>query len=124
MELGRAYQITDDIFDYVGDSGQLGKYGQSDLAEGKVTLPLIRALSRCGDRERAKVHEILGRKNVTEQDWGFVLELLTSQGALEECRTAAIEAAERALRQLEGLPASPYLDGLRRAVQYAVTRSH
>jgi octaprenyl-diphosphate synthase len=124
VELGRAYQITDDVFDYIGDSGALGKYGKSDLAEGKVTLPLILALDRCKEDERARVHEILGKDAVTPDDWSFVIELLQTHGALEECRSRALASAERALKQLEGIRPSVFLDGLRQAVDYAVTRSH
>jgi octaprenyl-diphosphate synthase len=124
LELGRAYQITDDIFDYVGDAGQLGKYGHSDLAEGKVTLPLIRALARCESEEKERVLEILGRKSVTADDWSFVLDLLVTHDALEECRSDALVSAGRALKRLDGIPDSPFLEGLRRAVRYAVTRSH
>ncbi len=123
-DLGRAYQITDDIFDYVGDSGELGKFGQSDLAEGKVTLPLIRALAGGGESDRGQVREILKRKSVTKEDWRYVLDLLEGKGALDACRAEAITAADRALKRLEDLPASPYLEGLRQAVHYAVTRSH
>ncbi len=124
MEIGRAYQITDDIFDYVGDAGQLGKFGLSDLAEGKVTLPLIRALSVCGSNEKTRVREILAAPNLSQGDWRFVLELLATSGSLEECRDAAHGFAQQALARLEGLPPSPHLDGLRQAVDYAVKRSH
>ncbi len=124
MDLGRAYQITDDIFDYVGDAGLLGKGAHSDLAEGKVTLPLIRALTRCGERERSRVEEILARPKLTPEDWLFVLELLRGHAALEECREIAQTCATRAVGRLDGYPASTYLTGVRQAVDYAVTRSH
>jgi octaprenyl-diphosphate synthase len=124
MNLGRAYQITDDIFDYVGDAGQLGKYGLSDLAEGKVTLPLIRALAVCGEDEKTRVREILRNTSLSQEDWRFVLELLATTGALEECRNTAFGHARQALGRLDGFPPSSQLDGLRRAVDYAVKRSH
>jgi geranylgeranyl pyrophosphate synthase len=58
------------------------------------------------------------------EDWSFVIELLQAHGALEECRSRALASAERALEQLEGMRPSVFLEGLRQAVQYAVTRSH
>jgi octaprenyl-diphosphate synthase len=124
MDLGRAYQITDDIFDYVGDAGQLGKGAHSDLAEGKVTLPLIRALERCNEGERERVEQILARPMLTPDDWRFVLELLRTHAALEDCRDVAQACAARAIARLDGLPPSVYAAGVRQAVDYAVTRSH
>ena len=124
IDLGRAYQITDDIFDYVGDAGQLGKYGLSDLAEGKVTLPLIRALAVCREDQKARVRDILDSPNLSREDWSFVLDLLATTGALEECRHAAQGFAQQALDRLAGMPPSRYLDGLHQAVDYAVKRSH
>jgi octaprenyl-diphosphate synthase len=124
MDLGRAYQITDDIFDYVGDAGQLGKYGLSDLAEGKVTLPLIRALARCDGGESERVRAILDNPQLSEADWAFVRSLLSSTGALQECRETAHGLADSALARLADFPASTSLDGLREAVHYAVKRSH
>jgi octaprenyl-diphosphate synthase len=124
MELGRAYQITDDLLDYVGDVGQLGKVGQTDLAEGKVTLPLIRALSRADQEQRERVRQILTAPTLTDDDWTFVLDLLHASGAVEECRRVAHAAAGRALDQIRHFPESPYLEGVRQAVEYAVARSH
>src|SRR5262249_1603486 len=46
LELGFAFQIADDVLDYVSDSGTLGKNIGDDLAEGKPTLPLIYAIAR------------------------------------------------------------------------------
>jgi octaprenyl-diphosphate synthase len=124
MELGRAYQITDDVFDYIGDAGELGKFGQSDLSEGKVTLPLIRALSRSNGEERSRVAEILQRPVLTSADWQFVFLLLKEKGAFEECREVALASARQAHRCLEGFPPSTYLTGIHQAVEYAVKRSH
>lgn len=124
MELGRAYQITDDIFDYVGDAGQLGKFGLSDLAEGKVTLPLIRALARSNAQESERVRAILANSKLSEDDWTFVLGLLKSTGAVDDCRATSLRLADAALACLEELPRSGAVDGLREAVHYAVKRSH
>jgi octaprenyl-diphosphate synthase len=124
MDLGRAYQITDDVYDYIGDAGELGKFGQSDLAEGKVTLPLIRALTRSGPDEKARVAEILQRPVLGSADWQFVFDLLKGKGAFEECREVALAAARQAHRRLEGFPPSAYLTGIHQAVEYAVKRSH
>lgn len=124
MDLGRAYQITDDVFDYVGDAGELGKFGQSDLAEGKVTLPLIRALSRSSEDEKSRVAKILRQPVLTSADWRFVFDLLEGKKAFDECREVALESARQAHRRLEGFPPSTYLTGIHQAVEYAVNRSH
>ncbi|HEY1588989.1 MAG TPA: polyprenyl synthetase family protein, partial [Rhodanobacter sp.] len=51
MELGYAFQIADDLLDYVGDASTLGKNIGDDLAEGKPTLPLIYALERANPEQ-------------------------------------------------------------------------
>ena len=55
MHLGTAFQIMDDVLDYSGDAAQIGKNLGDDLAEGKMTLPLIRALA-VGTPEEADAH--------------------------------------------------------------------
>lgn len=124
MDLGRAYQITDDVFDYVGDAAQLGKLAHTDLAEGKVTLPLVRAIERSGAKEKARISEILAAPSLTEEDWSFVLDLLRAYGALDDCREMALASARRAVERLESFDPSPFLAGLRQSVDYAVTRIH
>jgi octaprenyl-diphosphate synthase len=53
--LGLAFQLVDDALDYTGTSGELGKLPLTDLAEGKVTLPLLLALQACNPSERAEL---------------------------------------------------------------------
>ena len=58
MALGMAFQIVDDLLDYVGDASVTGKPSGSDLREHKVTLPLIAALPRMGSADREEVDRL------------------------------------------------------------------
>ncbi len=53
--LGMAFQMTDDTLDYLAEESQFGKTIGKDLQEGKLTLPLIVALSRCSEEERGRI---------------------------------------------------------------------
>ncbi len=61
MHLGTAFQLVDDILDYSGDAEAIGKNVGDDLAEGKMTLPLIHALANGTAEEGAVIrHAIAG----------------------------------------------------------------
>src|SRR5512142_2291936 len=61
LNLGYAFQIADDVLDYVSDAGTLGKNVGDDLAEGKPTLPLIYAIEKSAPAEAGKL-----RRAITE----------------------------------------------------------
>lgn len=122
--LGLAYQITDDLFDFVGDPEQLGKVLRSDLREGKVTLPLIHVLSKATEKEKIRIKSIIQGPEMDGVDWEQVLELLDRYDGLEYGRLKALEYADRARALIEGLGRTPYLDALEQAVDYAVVRTH
>jgi octaprenyl-diphosphate synthase len=63
IRLGSAFQITDDTLDYVAKEEDFGKAIGKDLAEGKITLPLIRALKRCSAKEKSLVRNVLQQKD-------------------------------------------------------------
>ncbi len=122
--LGRAYQITDDLFDYVGSEGEMGKGVRSDLAEGKITLPLIRAMHVAQGRRRERLRELIGIRGLSTPEWDELDGMLGETGAVDYCREAALRHADVALRCLGSVPPCGYRQALEQAVAYAVQRSH
>jgi len=59
LKTGIAFQMADDILDYMADEGELGKRLGKDLKEGKITLPLIYLLKAASDTEVENVKEII-----------------------------------------------------------------
>ena len=102
MHLGTAFQIMDDVLDYSGDAAQIGKNLGDDLGEGKMTLPLIRALA-VGTPEEADVirHAIAGG-GLT--DFAPVVAALHRTGALDYARQRAKEESDAAAAAVAGLP--------------------
>ncbi len=123
-ELGMAYQITDDLFDYTGDAAALGKDVGSDLKEGKITLPIIRALRHASPDLRALIHDVLADRTMSAERWQRLKVHLDESGSIAYCADLAREYADRALSRLEPCVASPHKDALTLAVSFAVQRSH
>ena len=124
MELGRAYQITDDIFDYVGDAGELGKYAHSDLAEGKVTLPLLHALREAGAADRERARRALGKKEPGNRDVAFLAGLVARHDGIGYAASRAREYVRRGKRYLAVLPDSPARSALVSLSDYVISRTN
>jgi len=100
---GVAFQFADDILDLVGTNGKSGKPQGRDLAERKFTLPLIVA-SRMGGRSvRARLHRILAKPSITDQDMVAARELVESAGAIEPAWGRVREWLEAAQRELDSV---------------------
>ncbi len=120
MHLGTAFQLIDDVLDYSGDAATIGKSLGDDLAEGKPTLPLIRAMA-CGTAAQAATV----RRAIVEggrDDFAQVLEVLRATGALDYARDVAEREAEAARRALQPVPASKYKDSLLELASFSVVR--
>jgi octaprenyl-diphosphate synthase len=118
--LGTAFQLIDDVLDYSGDAESIGKSLGDDLAEGKPTLPLIRAMA-IGPAEQAALvrHAIVegGRA-----DFERVLRAVRDCGALEYARSVAEREAQAARAALAPLPASEHRDSLLELASFSVVR--
>lgn len=119
--LGMAFQIADDLLDYRADAGDLGKNLGDDLAEGKVTLPLILALETAGDSDRACLREIIAEGGT--RDLERVMAILDDSGALETAAERARALAADAEQCLESLPDSDEKNALSTLAGYAVART-
>lgn len=121
MHLGTAFQIIDDVLDYSGDAATIGKSLGDDLAEGKVTLPLIYTM-RNGSAEAAQtVREALQACN--RERFTDVMNAVQSCGALDYARQQAEQAAERAVQALAQLPDSDYKQAMAELALLSVQRN-
>lgn len=111
MELGIAFQITDDILDIAGDPAETGKTVGQDARTGVLTLPV-------GLGEDAATFRALARTLDPEE----LRRRLESSGAIERARSVADTFAQRAKSRLAKLPASPAKDALLQLADDAVRR--
>lgn len=120
--LGMAFQVADDLLDYTGSEDETGKPSGHDLRERKVTLPLVAAMARAGEREMESIRDFFTLVDPSEQDIQEMLGLVERLGGLDYARSRAQAFADAATACLDGLPAGPSLDALRACVVYAVSR--
>ena len=123
MKCGLAFQIADDLLDYVGDPRETGKALDGDLREGKITLPLILALRDSDADVRAQLHTMLADPEaLTDVDIKAVHAAIAACNGYARAADAAAELAMDAKRALDILPASVYRDSLLALADYAVKR--
>ena len=118
--LGTAFQLIDDVLDYEADPSETGKNLGDDLAEGKPTLPLIRALEVAPKPARALIAQAIEQGSVERLD--EVLAAVRATDALDHTRAAAERHAARARDALATLPAGPYREALGSLARIAVDR--
>jgi octaprenyl-diphosphate synthase len=119
--VGMAFQITDDLFDYVGDPTSTGKGVGGDLESGKITLPLIHALEQ-GGKDGKRVAALIEKKRLTPEEWIELVKVLETNGSLEYATTRAKDYAKKARRALAPEPASAIKDALDASIDYAIAR--
>ena len=121
LHLGMAFQMIDDALDY-GSSGQdIGKNLGDDLAEGKPTLPLIRAIELSDPATRDMLRGVI-EKGGTEQIEKVVAAIESTDAIAYTARLATEEAA-RAKKALGALPESAFRDALAAVADFSVGRS-
>jgi len=122
LNLGLAFQLADDALDYGGVTETLGKNAGDDFREGKATLPLILAMAKIPERERAFFERAVVRREQTEDDFRRARDLIVGAGALEATLALAADYAQRAKRALAAFPPSDWRDGLYSLADFAVSR--
>jgi octaprenyl-diphosphate synthase len=120
--LGIAFQIMDDVLDYSGEAAEIGKNVGDDLAEGKMTLPLIRALAVGTQAEADVIRHAVAGGGLT--DFAPVAIALERTGALAYARQRAQAEADAAAACLAALPASAAASSLLQLSTFAARRSY
>lgn len=121
-EIGLAFQLIDDTLDYVAEEAEFGKALGHDLAEGKVTLPLIHALRNCNVEERERIVAVVGQAELTEADLASVLKIIEKTGGIAYCWQRAEEYCRRAKERLSAFADGPVKEALLELADYVVAR--
>lgn len=99
--VGMAFQITDDVLDFVADPRELGKPVGSDLRDGIVTLPVILALRTSPCRER--LQSLVTNRRLTDGELREALDLVMASGAIEKSLEVTGKYLDRARYSLQCL---------------------
>ncbi len=119
--LGVAFQIKDDLLDYVGD-GLTGKREGNDIKEKKITLPLIHALRQTNPLKRRLIIRILRRKTKGRKEISEVIAFVKEHHGLEYAETKMKEYSDRAMVILETYPDSETKSALIEFVIFSTLR--
>jgi geranylgeranyl pyrophosphate synthase len=120
LMLGMAFQITDDVLDYVADVKVLGKTVGNDLANGQLTLPLIHFLARDSEESEGVRLYLLGKNGKQKMN---LTEKLEQAGSINYSLSVARRYAERAKEALAGIDGRPEkVEHLDRLANFVVDR--
>jgi geranylgeranyl pyrophosphate synthase len=119
--LGLAFQIADDVLDYLGLEGEIGKPIGKDITEGFATLPLMIAMEDAAVANQLKRVLVNGRE-LRADEARSVVEVVRRSGAPERALERAQHHASAASRQLDAIAPADVRDALEALAGYVVSR--
>ncbi len=120
--LGLAFQMADDLLDYLADTTRLGKQTGADLREGKMTLPMIHALKNAAPKHRDWMIGLIERRDFSPEDFSELLALLNRYGGIAHTRDAAARSVKAAKTALDHFEPSETHRTLNMIADYALAR--
>ncbi|MEW6127665.1 MAG: polyprenyl synthetase family protein [Acidobacteriota bacterium] len=121
LSVGIAFQLIDDVLDFISTEDKLGKPVVNDLREGKLTLPLIYLLE-AHPEYRSKLETVMHEGGFESVSIEEVLELIENHGSLSRARDEAFRYAKEATQALSVLPDSDYRNALLSIPQFIIER--
>jgi octaprenyl-diphosphate synthase len=120
---GMAFQITDDILDYMARGEEFGKSIGKDLEEGKITLPLIFAIKQSTEEEKNKIKEIITRKKGSQKAAREIIRLSKKYNGIHSSLQRAAGYISEAKSQLSVFSDCPEKDHLNAVAEYILSRN-
>ena len=123
INLGIAFQMADDLFDYTLQTSEFGKEVGADLREGKLTLPVIYALKQARSGDRDLMIKIIRDRDFSEADFKTLTDLLEKYGGLTYTQNMAASYIDTAKKALTVFDPSPTKETMLDIAEYALARS-
>jgi len=123
-QLGMAFQIKDDLLDYMGTEAKLGKPTGNDVRENKMTLPLIYSLAQTPDKSKKRILAVLEKDKKTERDIQYVVSFVREAGGVDYSYAAAQQYARSAALSLDAYPDTIYKNNLANLVDFTLQREN
>ncbi len=120
--IGQAFQMVDDVLDYTADSSEFGKVIGTDLAEGKLTLPIVVALERASRKNRDRLMNLLCQGYASMSDFNWVRELLMETGGIHYTIKKARGLVDLACESLDIFPDSLIKSNMKVLALYVLER--
>ncbi len=122
FNIGMAFQLVDDLLDFTGEEGALGKPVGGDLREGKMTLPVIHLLARGDGQADALIRKIVHERSATLDESRQLRTLMAHTRSIDYALSTASDFVERAKRALWAFPPGPERDALVFLPDYVLSR--
>lgn len=122
LSVGIAFQLIDDVLDFVSTEAKLGKPVANDIREGKLTLPLIYLMEDGDESQRRMIETVMQERGFNSVRREDVLRLIRETGTLSRARQAADHYANEAIESLSLFPPSPYRQALLSVPRFIVER--
>lgn len=119
-DLGLAFQIMDDVLDFIGDVREVGKPVGSDLRRGLITLPVICYIETHGKDGL----ECALQGHCTAETYDAIIARIRHSDAISQAIEEARQLGQRARTALAHFPPSPYREALADLVSYTLARTH
>jgi octaprenyl-diphosphate synthase len=120
IAVGNAFQIMDDVLDYMGNSEQMGKNIGDDLLEGKVTLPLVYLIKNGSDHDKNLIIDAIRKPKDCDID--LVINTVKQSQAIDYCQKISAKFVDTACESLAIFPDSDYKQAMLFLAYSAINR--
>jgi len=120
--MGLAFQIRDDLLDYVSRTNLIGKPYGNDLKERKITLPLIHALNNADKKTSKEIISLIKRGKLENKDIIYIMEFVRNHNGIEYAQLKSEELVAEALLILDQFAVSPYKQALKTFAHFVIER--